>query len=61
MLSEPNFKNGTQYLEGFGDDTVLFLKVDNLSDQEARVHTSFLKDDAPLPGRGISFGIRGSF
>ncbi len=49
------------YLQGFGDDTVLFLKIDNLADQEARVHTSFLKDDAPLPGRGISFGIRGSF
>ena len=49
------------YLQGFGDDTVLFLKIDNIADTEARVHTSFLKNDAPLPGRGISFGIRGSF
>ena len=33
----------------------------NLTDREARVHTSFLKDVAPLPGRGFSFGIRTFF
>lgn len=33
----------------------------NLGDREARVHTSFLKDVAPLPGRGIAFGIRSWF
>ena len=49
------------YLEGLGDDAVLFLKGQNLTDKNARVHSSFLKDVAPLPGRGISIGIRGSF
>mgnify|MGYP001950565809 CR=1 FL=1 len=53
--------NFNYYLDGFGTDTVLFIKGDNLTNEEARVHTSFLKDVAPLPGRGISVGIRGSF
>lgn len=38
-----------------------YLKGDNLTDQEARVHTSFLKDKAPLPGRSLTVGIRGEF
>ncbi|KUJ84768.1 TonB-dependent receptor [Microbulbifer flavimaris] len=44
----------------FGDMTV-FLKGNNLTDEEARVHASFLKDRAPLPGRGFSLGMRGTF
>jgi len=43
-----------------GDITV-YVKGSNLTDEEARVHSSFLKDRAPLPGRGFSLGIRGSF
>jgi iron complex outermembrane receptor protein len=39
----------------------LFLRGTNLLDQTARVHASFLKDLAPLPGRDISFGLRLSF
>lgn len=38
-----------------------FLKGNNLLDEEARVHTSFLKDIAPLPGRGVLVGVRGTF
>ena len=38
-----------------------FLKVNNLLDKEARNHTSFLKDIAPLGGRGALLGVRGSF
>jgi iron complex outermembrane receptor protein len=38
-----------------------FLKANNLFNQEARVHTSVLKDIAPLPGRGVMLGLRGSF
>ncbi len=38
-----------------------YLKADNLTDQDARVHTSFLKDKAPLPGRSLTLGIRGEF
>ncbi|MBD8525710.1 TonB-dependent receptor domain-containing protein [Pseudomarimonas arenosa] len=39
----------------------LFLDGKNLSDREARPHTSFLKDLAPLPGRNIQFGVRALF
>lgn len=34
------------------------LRGRNLTDEEARVHTSFLKDRAPLPGRDVSLGLR---
>ena len=41
-------------------DTVMEVFVDatNLLDEEARPHTSFLKDLAPLPGRGFAAGVR---
>ncbi|MCG7756886.1 MAG: TonB-dependent receptor, partial [Nitrosomonas sp.] len=39
----------------------LFLQGRNLLDSDMRVHTSFLKDVAPLPGRAIVAGIRGAF
>ncbi len=39
----------------------LFVRGTNLGDQEARVHTSFLKDVAPLPGRSITAAVRLSF
>lgn len=42
-------------------DLTAVLKGMNLTDEEARVHTSFLKDRAPLPGRGVSLGLRGTF
>ncbi|NQZ08845.1 MAG: TonB-dependent receptor [Algicola sp.] len=44
----------------FGDMTVYF-KVHNLTDEHARVHSSFLKDIVPLPGRGFTLGFRGGF
>lgn len=36
----------------------LFLDGRNLGNREARVHTSYLKDLAPLPGRSLQTGIR---
>ncbi|HEY7773978.1 MAG TPA: TonB-dependent receptor [Marinagarivorans sp.] len=42
-------------------DMALFAKVENISDTEARVHSSFLKDIAPKPGRNFSLGLRGTF
>jgi len=36
----------------------VFLDSNNLADQSARVHTSFLKDDVMLPGRNYAFGVR---
>jgi len=42
-------------------DLTFFLRAKNLTDTEARVHTSFIKDVAPRPGRNFSLGIRGTF
>lgn len=39
----------------------LYVKAENITDTEARVHTSFIKDIAPRPGRNFSIGIRGTF
>ena len=44
-----------------GNAWEVFLDGNNLLDEEARPHTSFLKDLAPLPGRGIEFGVRAFF
>ena len=38
-----------------------FVRVSNLTDEEARVHASFLKEIAPLPGRAFTAGVRASF
>ncbi len=38
-----------------------FLRGTNLGDAEARLHTSLLKDVAPLAGRSVSAGVRLSF
>ncbi len=36
----------------------VFLNGNNLTDQEARPHTSLLREFAPLPGRSVAFGVR---
>ncbi|MBP6626041.1 MAG: TonB-dependent receptor [Arenimonas sp.] len=38
-----------------------FFEGRNLTDEDARVHTSFLKDFAPLPGRNLAVGVRVNF
>ncbi len=42
-------------------DSLLFLRMSNLLDEEARDAASFLKDVAPLPGRNLGGGVRVSF
>ncbi|MEO6004040.1 MAG: TonB-dependent receptor [Opitutus sp.] len=39
----------------------IFVRGTNLTNEEARVHASFLKDFAPLPGRGVVAGVRMTF
>jgi iron complex outermembrane recepter protein len=39
----------------------LFLRGSNLFNEEARPHTSFLKEVAPLPGRDLAVGARWKF
>ena len=53
--------NASYYTDFMGTDAELFLKGRNLLDEEARVHTSFLKDLAPLPGRSVEIGVRMNF
>lgn len=42
-------------------DTEFFVRVNNLTDDLARVHTSFLRDTAPLPGRSVDVGMNVRF
>jgi iron complex outermembrane recepter protein len=44
-----------------GNAWEVFLDGTNLLNEEARPHTSFLKDLAPRPGRGVAFGVRAFF
>ena len=39
----------------------IFVIGSNLANEEARKHTSFVKDTVPLPGRNISAGFRSHF
>jgi len=49
------------HADWLGEDTVLFLRGRNLLDEDARLHTSPLKDQLPLPGRSIGAGVRVEF
>lgn len=40
---------------------LLFLRGDNLTDDEQRHHTSFIKSFAPAPGRSVQLGLRVDF
>lgn len=44
-----------------GRELELFVDAGNLSNREARPHSSFLKDVVPLPGRNVVFGVRAFF
>ncbi|WP_404402172.1 TonB-dependent receptor [Idiomarina seosinensis] len=39
----------------------VFLKAENITDQLAYIHTSFLKEDAPMAGRNFQLGVSISF
>ena len=43
------------------DQLYLFIKGKNLLDEEARDHSSFIKDLAPRVGRNLTMGVRYSF
>lgn len=44
-----------------GAEMDVYVKGVNLTDEEARFHTSFLKDIAPLAGRGVIVGMKLAF
>lgn len=49
------------YLELDDVDMTFYLKGENLGDTEGRVHSSYVKDEVPLPGRALSVGVRATF
>lgn len=49
------------YMDLQNTDVTIYLKGNNLTDEEARVHSSFLKEDAPLPGRSFVLGAKFDF
>jgi iron complex outermembrane receptor protein len=48
-------------LKVLGSSVQLFLSGRNLTDDEQRYHTSFIKDLAPQPGRTIEVGFQMEF
>ena len=48
---------GFRIVAGASDSSV-FLRANNLLDEDAQRHTSFLKDRAPLPGRSVMLGVQ---
>ncbi|MDR4515649.1 TonB-dependent receptor domain-containing protein [Nitrosomonas sp.] len=56
-----NAELGYRFKRGESSFHTLFLQGRNLLNEDMRVHTSFLKDVAPLPGRAVIVGIRGTF
>lgn len=55
--SELNFDVGYS-MRVRDSEITAFLRASNLLDEERRVHSSFIKSVAPLPGRNVSLGIR---
>ena len=52
---------GLEWVLPNAQDWTVFVSAHNLTDAEIRLHTSFLKEIAPEPGRGLEIGIRGQF
>ena len=44
-----------------GRDLTLILAVNNITDEEARVHASYLKEQVPLPGRNVRMALSAKF
>ena len=62
-LATPSYSDVTvhaDYSVPVSDTTsvVMFLQAKNLSDQEQRIHTSFIKEFAPATGRTVELGVR---
>ena len=42
-------------------DLNIFLKMTNILDEDGRLHTSFIKDRAPIMGRSLMVGLQVNF
>lgn len=47
--------------DGLAKEWLIYVKGNNLLDEEIRYSTSYLRDIAPAPGRGAEMGVRMSF
>ncbi|MDP1559444.1 MAG: TonB-dependent receptor [Nitrosomonas sp.] len=56
-----NTEVGFNVKGGRSTSYIFFVQGKNLLNSDIRVHTSFLKAIAPMPGRGVVVGIRGEF
>lgn len=58
-----NMLNAQLSYQGITEQTdyLVYLKAQNLLDERARQHTSFIKDDVLLPGRNLTVGVRVAF
>ena len=52
---------GAEWAVDAAQQWTVFASLNNLTDEEIRYSTSFLKDIAPEAGRGIEIGFRGAF
>jgi len=52
---------GAEWTVDAGQQWTVFASLNNVTDEEIRFSTSFLKDIAPEAGRGIEIGFRGAF
>ena len=57
------FVNANLAFRPYGEGSGVTLRLDgrNLTDELGRVHTSFLKDELPLPGRNVRFTVTTEF
>jgi iron complex outermembrane receptor protein len=61
--SYTRWDTGVEYRQAFGGNStlVLFANLNNISDEEIRLSTSFLRDFAPEAGRSLAGGFRIEF
>jgi iron complex outermembrane recepter protein len=55
-----NFNTNYNLVEG-DQNLKLFAKATNLLDEDGKLHTSFIKDRAPIMGRALTVGLQASF
>lgn len=53
--------NINYYFDLQGVDLTAFVRGNNLTNRLGFVHSSFIKEDAPLPGRSVTVGVRARF
>ena len=62
VINKPHLAMNANYnLMSGKQDANIFLKMTNLLDEDGRMHTSFIKDRAPIMGRSVILGFQVTF